>query len=207
MKKKFIFALLIYVILSMSVSSQDQVGKDTEPLTKSKDITWRHSVGSSLFMLGNFSDDKPCYYQLNFGYKLTSKDIINLEAITWTYRAPMGNGGYSEPKYPGKVRGFGIGIGFQHFWWKNLYTTVQATPFIQQFYGSNNNKIQNGFLLYLKVLIGYRFEFFNKRFFIEPAYGIKYWPVNTNLPAAFSEIEKGYNNYYFEPSLHFGFRF
>ncbi len=209
MKKKSNLATLILTKLLMSVLGQDPVNRDSNPhKKKSEDILWRHSIGSSLFMLGNFAKgDKPNYYQLNYGYKLTSKDIINLEAITWTYYGPLGKGGYSKPKYPGKVRGYGIGIGFQHFWWKNLYTTVQATSFMQQFYDLDKNKIQKGFQLYLKALIGYRFEFFNKRFFIEPAFGIKYWPVNTNFPKAFVEIERGNQKYYFEPSLHFGFRF
>ncbi len=53
----------------------------------------------------------------------------------------------------------------------------------------------------------YRFEFFKKRLFVEAAYAIKYWPINTNLPTDFEEIEKGSPKYIIEPSLSFGFKF
>jgi hypothetical protein len=51
------------------------------------------------------------------------------------------------------------------------------------------------------------FEFFNKRLYFEPAYALKYWPVNTNFPESFAEIESGGSTYKFEPSINFGFKF
>lgn len=44
-------------------------------------------------------------------------------------------------------------------------------------------------------------------FFPDPAYALKYWPVDTNFPEEFAEIEAGAPNYIFEPSLNFGFKF
>jgi len=61
--------------------------------------------------------------------------------------------------------------------------------------------------LYLQFVAGYRFNLFKERFYIEPAYALKYWPVDTNFPTSFSEIEKGAPKYIFEPSLNFGVRF
>jgi hypothetical protein len=168
----------------------------------------RQSVGTSLFLLGNFAHgDPPCFFQLNYGYRLTQKDNIIAEAITWTYYEPLGTYGSSEKFYPGKVRAYGIGLGYQRFLWKNLFTTVEPTFFLQQFYDTDNKKIQKGFQLYLQFILGYRFEFFKKRLFIEPAYAIKYWPVNTNIPSSFTEIERGAAQYKCEPALNFGFRF
>jgi hypothetical protein len=167
-------------------------------------------VGSSLWLVGNFAQkNSPCFYQLNYGYQLTRKDVILVEAITWTYYGPLGleTFGPTEQLYPGKVRAYGAGLGYQRFLWKNLYTTVEPTYFLQQFYDTDNNKIQKGFQLYLQFILGYRFEFFKKRLFVEPAYALKYWPVNTNFPAPFSDIERGAPKYKFEPSLNFGFRF
>jgi hypothetical protein len=166
----------------------------------------RHSIGSSLFLLGNIGDSVR-FMQLNYGYRLTPKDNLIVEAITWTYYEPLGTFGSSEEYYPGKVRAIGIGLGYQRFLWKNLYTTVEPTFFLQQFYDTNDNEIQKGFQLYLQFHLGYRFEFFNKRFFVEPAYALKYWPVNTNFPDSFAGIEDGAPKYGFEPSLNFGFRF
>jgi len=166
----------------------------------------RHSIGSSLFLLGNIGDSVR-FMQLNYGYRLTPKDNLIVEAITWTYYEPLSTYGSSEELYPGKVRASGIGLGYQRFLWKNLFTTVEPTFFLQQFYDEDDTKIQNGFQLYLQFILGYRFEFFKKRLFVEPAGALKYWPVNTNFPETFAEIENGAPKYKFEPGLNFGFRF
>ena len=199
-----IFALSITLAFSQDLTQTDSVSVQIEK----QDINRRHSIGSSLFLLGNFAPGDPVYFfQLNYGCQLTQKDFIIVEAITWTYYEPLGTYGSSEEFYPGKVRACGVGLGYQRFLWKNLYTTVEPTFFLQQFYDTDDNKIQKGFQLYLQLILGYRFEFFKKRLFVEPAYALKYWPVNTNFPASFAAIEKGAPKYKFEPSLNFGFRF
>ena len=129
------------------------------------------------------------------------------EAITWTYYEPLGTYGSSEEFYPGKVKAIGVGLGYQRFLWKYLFTTVEPTFFVQQYFDANNEKIQKGFQLYLQFILGYRFEFFKKRLIIEPAYALKYWPVNTNIPVSFKAIESGTPKYKFEPSLNFGVKF
>jgi hypothetical protein len=115
--------------------------------------------------------------------------------------------GPTGQSYPGKVRAYGIGLGYQRLLWKNLFATAEPTFFLQQFTDENDEKIQKGFQLYLQLILGYRFEIFKKRIFFEPAYALKCWPVNTNFPSSFEEIEKGAPKYRFEPSLNFGFRF
>ena len=166
----------------------------------------RHSIGSSLFLLGNIGDSVN-FIQLNYGYRLTQRDQLIAEVITWTYYEPLGTYGSSEEFYPGKVTAYGIGLGYQRFLWKNLFTTVEPTFFLQQFYDTDDNHIQNGFQLYLQFIVGYRIEFFKKRMFIEPAFALKYWPVNTNFPESFAAIESGKPKYKFEPALNFGFKF
>lgn len=199
-----IFTLYITMAFSQDLTRKDSVSAKIEK----QDINRRHSIGSSLFLLGNFAPGDPVYFfQLNYGYQLTPKDIIIVEAITWTYYEPLGTYGSSEELYPGKISAYGAGLGYQRFLWKNLYTTVEPTFFLQQFYDTDNNKIQKGFQLYLQFILGYRFEFFKKHLFVEPACALKYWPVNTNFPASFAEIERGAPKYIFEPSLNFGFRF
>lgn len=167
-------------------------------------------IGSSMFLLGNLlTDEPPMYGQLNFGYELTDKDVLIAEAITWAYYKPLGIPyGSSGDSYPGKIRAFGIGIGYQRFIWKKLYATVQATPFTQYFYDADDNKIAEGFQLWLQLRMGYRIEMFNKLFFVEPSVVCNYWPINTNFPDSFKKVESGWPNYFlFEPGLHFGFRF
>lgn len=166
----------------------------------------RHSIGTSLLLLGNIGDSVK-FMQLNYGYRLTAKDNIIVEAITWTYYEPLGTYGSSKEFYPGKVTAYGIGFGYQRFLWKNLFTIVEPTFFLQQFYNADDTKIQKGFQLYLQFIAGYRFEFFKKRIFVEPAIALKYWPVNTNFPESFAAIENGAPAHKFEPGLNFGFRF
>ncbi len=201
-----IFALSLTLAFNQELTHQDSVSVQLEK----SDINWRHFIGSSLFLLGNLdTKEPPVYIQLNYGYRLSRKDLIIVEAITWTYYEPLGIPyGSSGDPYPGKIRAYGIGAGYQHFYWKNLYSTVQATPFLQQFFDSGDEKIQKGFQLWCQLRIGYRFEFLRERWFLEPSFVCNYWPVNTNFPESFDEIESEWPNYFlFEPGLHFGFKF
>jgi len=182
------------------------IGQDNSSI-ENNTIKYKHSLGSSLFMLGNFLEDSPDYYLLTYGYQLTKKDRIFAEFNTWRYSEPLGTYGKSEEFYPGFVRASGIGVGYQRFHWKGLFTTAQATPFMKQYHDVDDNKIQKGFQLYLQLVAGYRFEIFKERFYIEPAYALKYWPVDTNYPTSFAEIENGAPKYIFEPSLNFGIKF
>jgi len=133
--------------------------------------------------------------------------VIIVEANTWKYSEPLGTYGDSKEEYPGWIRAWGIGAGYQRFHWKNLYTTAQATGFLQQFYGEDDEKIQKGFQLYCQLILGYRFDFLDERFYLEPAWALKYWPIDTNFPDSFDAIRDGTNNYIFEPSLHIGVNF
>jgi len=207
MKLKSTVLTVLFTLTIVLASGQDYVRPDSLSVqTRNQDLDRRHSLGSSLFLVGNIGDSVN-FIQLNYGYQLTQKDILVAEAITWTYYEPLGTYGSSEKYYPGKVKSFGLGLGYQRFLWKNLFTTAEPTFFLQQFYNSDNKKIQKGFQLYLQFILGYRFEFLKKRLFVEPAFALKYWPVNTNFPASFSAVENGANKYKFEPSLNFGFRF
>ncbi len=216
MKKKLL--VLFVVALNMGLfAGETGVAKDRElSVTEETDEMqvaepqYECFIGSSMFLLGNLlPEDSPSYLQLNFGYQLTPKDIIIIEAISWTYFEPLGiPWGSSGDSYPGKISAYGIGVGYQRFLWKNLYSTVQATPFVQHFYDAEGNKIQEGFQLWLQLRMGYRFEFFENRFFLEPSVVCNYWPINTNFPAPFANIESDWPNYFlFEPGLHFGFTF
>ena len=211
MKLKLILATLILVLLITITVNQVFAQTDSEAGKNQMDESFkRHTIGSSLFLLFNLEkEDNPVrFFQLNYGNRISQQEEIIVEAITWTYYEPLGSYGSSEELYPGKVRAFGLGVGYKRFLWKSFYMTAQATPFLQQFFDKEDKKIQKGFQLYLQTRLGYRFEFFNHRWFIEPSVACNYWPVNTNFPEDFQEIEDGNANYFlFEPGLHFGFRF
>lgn len=198
--------LTVKILATFMLVTTFSFGQNSSPTDKNT-IGYKHSLGSSFFMLGNLLEDSPDYYLLTYGYQLTKKDRIFAEFNTWRYSEPLGTYGKSEEFYPGFVRAYGIGVGYQRFHWKGLFTTAQATPFLKQYHDINDNKTQKGLQLYLQFVAGYRFNFFKERFYIEPAYALKYWPVDTNFPTDFSEIEKGAPIHIFEPSLNFGIKF
>lgn len=164
-------------------------------------------------MLFNFTADPPDYYQLNFGYRITPKDVLSFEAITWTYGGPLGRQygpDYENPAsdFPGRVRAVGGGLAYKRFLWKRVYTQIHATALHQTYQDEVNEKIQNGFQLFCAARMGYQFRFFNNRVFLEPSLALTFWPINTNLPADFQAQEDRFSGYFLgEPGLHFGFNF
>ena len=210
---KYLKCLAIAGMMTISSSfAFGQKGIDTTSIgqTEEPDSTYRrHFIGSSLFVLLNLAPDPGDFYQLDYGYWLTTKDAIIIEAITWKYHAPLGIPyGSSVESYPGYVRAYGIGVDYKRFLWKRFYSTVHATPLLQYFFNSENEKIQNGFQLFLQLRIGYHLELFKNRFYLEPSVAFNYWPINTNFPTSFAKIESKWPNYFlFEPGLHFGMKF
>jgi hypothetical protein len=170
-------------------------------------------VGGTFAMLLNFADDPepPEYYQLNIGYRITNKDVVSLEIITWKYYEPLGvplGQKKTALNFPGSVHAFGVGIAYKRFLWKRVFAQVHATFFKQNYLNEFDNKIQDGFQLFNSLRIGYQFQFFNNKFFIEPSIAMTSWPINTNLPDSFQKQENKWKGYFLgEPGLHFGFRF
>jgi hypothetical protein len=199
------------IMLTMSFASGQQimdtasVGQTEEPNPTDR----RHFIGSSLFVLLNLAPDAGDFYQLDYGYWCTTTDAITIEAITWKYHAPLGIPyGSAVQSYPGYVRAYGIGVEYKRLLWKRFYSTFHATPLLQQFFNAQSDKIQSGFQLFLQVRLGYHIELFKNRFYLEPAVAFNYWPINTNLPASFADVERRWPSYFlFEPGLHFGMTF
>ncbi len=170
-------------------------------------------AGSSVFMLGNLLPNPPSFYQLNIGYRITPKDVISIEAITWKYGAPLGiHYGPSfeseSEKYPGSIREIGVGPVYQRFLWKNLYTSLQAIPFRRRYLDETGQTIQKGFQLFMTLRAGYHLPIFKNRFFVEPSIAGTCWPISTNVPTNFADQDKKWPKYFlFEPGLHFGVKF
>ncbi|MFT7435959.1 MAG: hypothetical protein ACI8UX_001758 [Psychromonas sp.] len=172
-------------------------------------------VGSTFFMLGNFSkNNKPDFGQINLGYRLTRKDVISLEFKTWKYAWPLGIPPFSksfeapETGFPGYIREHGFTITYQHFWWKGLYTGVHVMSAWQSFVNSEGTKIDKGFQFFNTYRIGYHVKLFKDRFFIEPSFAITHRPYHTEMPEAFKQMDDQWPKLlYGEPGLHFGYNF
>ncbi len=205
MQKKILWTGLALVLASwLEVNAQN---------AKKQSTYKRWFVGSSLLMLGNFDQkNSPEYVQLNFGYRITPKDVISFDFKRSIYSFPIGipfGPSFDKPglNYPGHARILAPTIGYQRFLWKGAFTSVHALNAFEKYFDSNKNAIGNGYTLYLNFHLGYQFKFFKNRFFFEPAIGLSYWPIRTNVPESFKLVEEKWNNYFIQPGLNFGFNF
>lgn len=172
-------------------------------------------VGSTLFLLGNLSaTNPPGFAQLNLGYRLTRRDVISLELITWKHAWPLGinpfyNKSYGKPeeKFPGYIREYGIGLAYQRYLWKGLYVAVHAMPMWQTFKNDKGDKVGSGFIIFNTYRVGYHVKLLKDRFFIEPSLGVAGRAYYSKMPAGFKEQDDKWPKWTPEPGLHFGYNF
>ncbi|MDR3141131.1 MAG: hypothetical protein LBU37_05345 [Tannerellaceae bacterium] len=206
-----ILFLVSFIVLSANAFSQSSKssGRDSVP-------GYKFSASSPWLTFTNFGEEKTNthHYEFHFKYALTSKDKIGIKVATWKLFAPMGiplwnpNIMKESEFYPGRIRETGIGATYQRMIWKGLFATVEIVPQLKTYLDKQNKKIGNGFKLYTSYHIGYQITFFKNRLFIEPQIHCQYWPIDTNAPLRFKEIESKWNNYFlFEPNLYIGINF
>lgn len=176
----------------------------------------RFFVGSTAFILINLKPNQvnpPNFYQLNLGYRITEKDAVSIELKTWKYAwsigIPYGDSFEApEEKFPGYVRTFGIALAYQRFLWKRFYAAIHAMNGQQNYYDTNNKKIQNGYQLFMTYRLGYQVPLFKNKFFIEPSVAMTHRPIDSNMPESFKVLDTKWPKTFFpEPGLHFGYRF
>ncbi len=206
MQKKILYFGIAFILASSLQLNAQVVKKDS--------IYKKWFVGSSLYVLGNFDKtNNPEYVQLNFGYRITPKDVVSLDfkrsIYSWPIGIPFGSPSFDAPgeNYPGHARILAPTIGYQRFLWKGLFTSVHALNAFEKYFDKDNKKIGNGYTLYLNFHLGYQLKFFKKRVFFEPAIGCSYWPIRNNVPESFKVVENKWSNYFIQPGLNFGFNF
>ncbi|GAB3991588.1 hypothetical protein GCM10028807_21910 [Spirosoma daeguense] len=168
-----------------------------------------------MFLLGNLATtNSPNFAQLNLVYRITGKDVVSLELITWKYAWPLGinpffNKSYGNPeeKFPGYIREYGIGLAYQRFFWKGLYAAVHIMPMWQRFVNNTGNEVNNGFHIFNSYRVGYHIKLFKDKFFIQPSLGIAGRPYHTKMPDGFKVKDDKWSKYTPEPGLHFGYNF
>lgn len=174
------------------------------------------SVSTAYHTFLNFGEEKTNthHYEFHFGYMLTPKDKIGIKVATWKLFATIGMPMEEQLKfsesnfYPGRLRESGIGVTYQRMIWKGLFASVEILPQLKKYSDENDKIIGKGFKLYTSYHLGYHISLFNNRMFIEPQIHCNYWPIDTNAPQGFKEIDEVWNNYFlFEPNLHIGINF
>lgn len=205
-KKILLFALTLILTSTLQVTAQ----------YAKQDSTYKKwFVGSTLFLLGNFAPiNAPNFAQLNLGYRITGKDVISLELITWKSQWPLGINpiynkvyGTPEEKFPGYIRDFGIGLAYQRFFWKGLYGAVHVMPMLQKYVSKNGDNAGNGFMIFNTYRVGYHIKLFKDKFFLEPSVGIAGRPYHTKMPDDFKQKDDKWPKWTPEPGLHFGYNF
>lgn len=174
--------------------------------------TYNRFIGTSAFILVNLipnQDDPPNFFQLNAGIKVSPKDVVSIEAITWKFNKPLGfvKSGDEKERFPGYVREFGIGGAYQRFIWRGAYSAVHLLPLVTLYSEEGMEKTQKGFKLFTTLRMGYHFDLFKNRIFVEPSFAATFWPVNSNRPASFKSADKTCTAFALEPGLHLGFQF
>lgn len=206
MQKKILWIGLFLVLASsLKVNAQYSLQDSTSK---------RYFIGSTFFVLGNFAKtNKPDFAQLNFGYRLTEKDVVSVELKTWKYAWSLGipyGDSFEAPeeKFPGNIREYGFAIAYQRFLWKGLYAGIHVMNAWQSFVDEDNQKIDNGFQIFNTYRVGYHVKLFKGRFFIEPSLAITHRPFHTKMPDSFKQLDDKNSKFFFgEPGLHFGFNF
>jgi hypothetical protein len=206
MQKKVFIGFVFMIMCTLQLKAQ---------YAKTDSTHKKGFVGSSLFLLGNFdSVNPPGFAQLNLGYRITGKDVISLELITWKHAWPLGinpfyNDSYGKPeeKFPGYIREYGIGLAYQRYLWKGLYVAVHVMPMWQTFKNENGHKVGDGFIIFNTYRVGYHIKLFKDKFFIEPSLGIAGRAFYTEMPNRFKEKDDKWPKWTPEPGLHFGFNF
>ena len=198
--------LIILVALAIATPSIAQYSKSTDYK--------KRFVGSTIALLGNFSQsNNPEFAQLNFGYRLSGKDVVSLELKTWKYAWSLGipyGDSFEAPEeqFPGFIREYGFALVYQRFWWKGLYNAVHVMNAFQRFIDYNGNKIDNGFQIFNTYRLGYHFKLFKGKWFIEPSIAVTHRAVHTEMPASFKVLDDQWSKFFWgEPGMHFGFNF
>lgn len=209
MQKKIIWIGLALVLVSrLQVNAQ---------YAKTDSIYKRWFVGTSLFVLfGNFDkENPPNFAQLNIGYRITEKDVIQLAPKTWRYAWPNGihpflNKAYKKPeeKFPGYVREFGATASYTRFLWKGLYAQLDVMPTWQVFVNDKGKKVDDGFQIFNSYRVGYHIKLFKDKFFFQPSICMTHRAYHTQLPDGFKQLDDKWSKFIFpEPGLNIGYNF
>jgi len=202
----------LFTILSISMSYGLSSSTHTEA-----NRNYKFSVFTALWTFTNFGkpETNTQHYELQARYYLTDKDAIGIKAATWKLFAPMGMDIWDEQLlneesfYPGRLKESGVGVTYQRKLWKGLFATLEVMPLLTEYIDESDAKMSKGFKLYNSYHLGYHIPLFkNKRFFIEPQLHVNHWPINTNVPENFKQLEQKWDNVLLiEPNLYVGFKF
>jgi len=176
----------------------------------------RFSVSTTYLSLANFESEATNlhHYELRVGYRLSPRDRVELKVTTWKLFEPMGIPLWDplfrkeSEWYPGRLRECGLGVTYQRLLTRGLFAQVEVLPIKKTYLDSDEREVGDGFKLYTSYHVGYQVQFLGGRLFVEPQVHFNYWPLDSEGPKGFAEVEDRWNNYFlFEPNLYIGVKF
>ena len=213
---KTLLSTILAIAMVTTLAYSQNPHKTEKADNENKLPVYKFSVSTTWLSFANFGEEETntLHYELHFKYKLSPKDNIGIKAATWKLFAPMGMPMKEQLKfdeanfYPGRLRESGLGVTCQRFLWKGLFATAEIMPMYKTYFDENEQEIGNGFKLYTSWHVGYLIPMFKNRIFIEPQVHCNYWPIDTNTPLSFKEMDDKWNNYFlFEPNFYIGINF
>lgn len=211
--KKLLVIVLISILALANAFSQNLTNKGYVGASVHNS---KYSASTTYLSFANFGEEKTNthHYELHVGYRLTPKDKVGIKLATWKLFAPMGMPmeeqlTFDEDNfYPGRLRETGIGVTYQRMLWKGLFVATEILPQLKTYLDKDNHKINDGFKLYTSYHLGYHIPLFKNRAYLEPQIHCQYWPIDTNVPQEFKEMDDKWNNYFlFEPDMYLGLTF
>jgi len=201
--------LCIFLGLICFANANETFGKEPENSYKS-------SVLTTYLTFANVGEEKTNthHIELQYRYQLAKNDVVGIKFATWKLFAPMGIQLWDsqflneDEFYNGRLRETGIGVAYQRFFWKGMYTSIEMLPLFKTYLDENDEEIDDGFKLYTTFHLGYHFTFLKNRLFVEPQFHCNYWPIDTKGPKEFEDFDSKWSNYFlFEPNLYLGVNF
>ena len=180
---------------------------------------YKFSVSTPWMTFDQFGPERVAthHFEFHLKYAHTPKDKIGVKFATWSIFQPVGILWWEgllekidneSERFPGRIKETGLGVSYQRMLWKGLFATVEILPQLKTYSDEDKKKIGNGFKLYTSYHLGYHISLFKNRFFAEPQIHCSYWPVDTNTPQNFKEIDNKWHNFFlFEPNIYLGVNF
>ncbi len=101
------------------------------------------------------------------------------------------------------VNAYTLLLGYRYFFWKGLHVEAEVYPAYNNIYSNVTQSRYPGVEMWGELKIGYQFNFYNNRLFVQPAPGIGIGLFQSNKPPNFDE-EIVYP--IFTPQILLGFR-
>lgn len=215
--KRILTSFLLAMLVAQAFCQNSEKSSRSSRRDSIPEYKFRFSTPYHTFM--NFEGDLPStqMYEFHFKYELNAKNIVGIKLATWRLFQPMGilwsDGLLDKLKtrtefYPGYVRHTGIGVTYQRMLWKGLFAAVEILPQLKTYLDEDKNKVGHGFKLYTSYHIGYHIPFLKGRLFVEPQIHCQYWPIDTDIPEAFKELDDKWRTYFLlEPNIYIGVKF